>query len=66
MNIRRANLDGIGQQVLVSGLKSPGGPALDLGGGKMYWSNSGGGDIRRANLDGSGQHPRTMFLCSKL
>ena len=56
--IRRANLDGSGQQLLVSGLKLVRGLALDLAGGKMYWANSpaagnAGGIIERANLDGT-------------
>src|SRR5205823_6566279 len=58
--ILRANLDGTGKELLVSGLKpDPGvGLALDVQGGKMYWvsaDTSNPGDIRRANLDGSGQ-----------
>jgi hypothetical protein len=53
--IRRANLDGSGQQVLLSGLTSPTGLALDLVGGKMYWSYGypGTGGVLCANLDGS-------------
>jgi hypothetical protein len=54
-DIRRANLDGSGQQTLVTGLFEPIGIALDLGAGKMYWTDYGTNDIRRANLDGSGQ-----------
>jgi DNA-binding beta-propeller fold protein YncE len=59
--IRGVNADGSGQQTLVSGLMQPAGIALDVAGGKMYWTDFGGsspgdlGDIRRANLDGSGQ-----------
>jgi hypothetical protein len=58
--IRRANLDGSGQQILVPSLKLVRGLALDLAGGKMYWSNSpaagnAGGLIERANLDGTGR-----------
>jgi hypothetical protein len=54
--IRRANLDGSGQTILVKGLTNPNGPALDLADGQMYWGiGIFGGDIRRANLDGSGQ-----------
>jgi hypothetical protein len=34
-DIRRANLDGSGQQILITGLNAPAGPALDLAGGKM-------------------------------
>jgi sugar lactone lactonase YvrE len=54
-DIRRANLDGSGQQTLVTSLAYPLDIALDLGSGKMYWTDIGSGDIRRANLDGSGQ-----------
>jgi DNA-binding beta-propeller fold protein YncE len=53
-DIRRANLDGTGQQTLVTG-GSPGGIALDLSGGLMYWTDYSASDIRRANLDGTGQ-----------
>lgn len=58
-DIRRANVDGTGQQPLVTGLDSPIGIALDLSAGKMYWSESAffslpiPGNIRYANLDGS-------------
>src|SRR5262245_47866390 len=54
-NIRRANLDGTDQRILLSGQTGPTGIALDLGGGLMYWTNVDGGEIGRANLDGSGQ-----------
>jgi hypothetical protein len=62
--IRRANLDGSGQQTLLSSLKLARGLALDLAGGKMYWADSpaagnAGGLIERANLDGSGRE--TVF-----
>jgi len=62
--IRRANLDGSGQQILVSNLKLVRGLALDLVGGKMYWANSpaagnAGGLIERANFDGTGRE--TVF-----
>jgi hypothetical protein len=54
-DIRRANLDGTGQTILVKGLNGPKGVALDLAGGQMYWAENGSGEIRRANLDGTGQ-----------
>ena len=54
-DIRRANLDGSGQEILVRNQGHPVAIALDLAGGKMYWNNGFGGDIRRANLDGTGQ-----------
>ena len=60
--IQRANLDGSSPEALVtSGLVNPQGIALDVAGGKMYWTDSGTGGpnalqddkIQRANLDGS-------------
>src|SRR6516165_9820891 len=60
-DIRRANLDGSGQTILVTGLYSPTGLILDIPSGAMYWADNGTGDSRptgdigRANLDGSGQ-----------
>jgi hypothetical protein len=54
-DIRRANLDGTGQQTLVTGQNGNAGIALDVAGGKMYWADQNTGAIRRANLDGSGQ-----------
>ena len=63
--IRRANLDGSGQELLVSGLRIPRGLSLDLVAGKMYWaasppSGNAGGMIQRANLDGTGVE--TVYL----
>ncbi|NUO03391.1 MAG: hypothetical protein HUU01_22495, partial [Saprospiraceae bacterium] len=57
-SIRRCNPDGSGIETIIpngSGLVSPQGLALDLAGGKMYWSelNLANPVIRRANLDGS-------------
>ena len=51
--IERANLDGSQIETLVNGLGSDGpeGIAIDLGGGKIYWTES--DRVRRANLDGS-------------
>ena len=52
--IQRANLDGSNVEDLVTqGLSSPRGIALDVEGGKMYWTDSGTDKIQRANLDGS-------------
>ena len=48
-----ANLDGTGLTLLVGGLDKPDGVALDLGAGKMYWTDGNAGKIQRANLDGS-------------
>ena len=52
--ILRADLDGSDVEVLVDGLSSPIGVALDLVHGKMYWTEHSRGAIARANLDGSG------------
>ena len=54
--IRRANLDGTGQQTVVLG-QGVGltGIALDVTAGQIYWTNQGGSFIRRANLDGTAQ-----------
>jgi hypothetical protein len=52
--IRRANLDGTGQEDLVtSGLQWPRALVLDPAAGKMYWGDQIAGEINRANLDGS-------------
>jgi hypothetical protein len=52
--IRRANLDGSDIETLISGLTNPRGLALDLAGGKMYWSDTQDNTIYRANIDGTG------------
>ncbi len=49
--VQRAGLDGSSPEVVVSGLKSPKGIALD--GGRLYWADSGTGKIQSADLDGS-------------
>jgi hypothetical protein len=54
-DIRRANLDGTGQQVLVTGQNRPTGLALDTTNGKMYWVNQFGHTLWSANQDGTGQ-----------
>jgi hypothetical protein len=56
LTVNRANLDGSGIEVLVI-RPDYGGPglALDLAGGKIYWTEFSLGNIGRANLDGSGQ-----------
>ena len=56
--ISRANLDGTAVETLVTGLDTPRGIALDVAGGKMYWTDyelfgDDSGKIQRANLDGS-------------
>ena len=51
--IRRANLDGSENETLVGWGRTKGGVALDVGEGKMYWTDFGYGKIQRSNLDGS-------------
>jgi len=51
-DIRRASLNGFGQETLVSGIR-PIGLAIDIADGKMYWSSA--NSVVRANLDGTGQ-----------
>jgi len=56
--IRRYNLDGTGEEILITGLLRPSAIALDVHGGKMYFNTQGldiyPGTVNRANLDGSG------------
>ncbi len=52
--IRRANLDGSGQEDLVtSGLQWPRALVLDTAAGKMYWGDQLAEQVDSANLDGS-------------
>ena len=51
--VQRANLDGSNIETLVTELETPVGIALDVDGGKMYWTDAGTGNVQRANLDGS-------------
>ena len=54
--IQRANLDGSNVETLLTFenfLRVPRGIALDVAGGKMYWTDATRDRIRRANLDGS-------------
>jgi hypothetical protein len=55
--IKRSDLDGSNAENVITGLISPSGIALDLEGGKIYWTDPGfgtaSGKIQRANLDGS-------------
>jgi Domain of unknown function (DUF5050) len=52
--LRRANLDGSEETILVTGLSGGRRISLDLARGQMYWGEGASGRIRRANLDGSG------------
>ena len=55
--VQRANVDGSYVETLVTvtgtGLTNLEDIALDMGGGKMYWTDRWGNKIQRANLDGS-------------
>ncbi len=54
--IQRANLDGSNVETLLTfqnQLRLPRGIALDVAGGKMYWTDIARDRIRRANLDGT-------------
>jgi hypothetical protein len=54
--IRRYNLDGSGEEILMTGLSLPSAIALDLPHAKMYFGDQGNdGTVQRANLDGSSQ-----------
>ena len=50
--IQRADLDGENMEDLVTGPKQGHGIALDIGDGKMYWTEAVTGKIQRADLDG--------------
>jgi DNA-binding beta-propeller fold protein YncE len=52
-SISRANVDGSGEETLITGLGDPIGVALDVAGGKIYWADSATIKLQRANLDGS-------------
>ena len=61
--IQRANLDGSGEQDLVTtGLNTPAGIALDVAGGKMYWTTGApedpAGEPGRQRRAGPGHRPR--------
>ena len=52
--IQRSDLDGSNvEDLITSGLHTPVWLALDVSGGKMYWTDWGTDRIRRADLDGS-------------
>jgi hypothetical protein len=56
--IRRVDLDGLNQQVVIANIRNgPIGIAVDVAGGKIYWTRNNDaaqtGRIQRANLDGT-------------
>ncbi|MBK6446094.1 MAG: PKD domain-containing protein [Bacteroidetes bacterium] len=51
-NIWSVNLDGSDLRAIASNISDPYGIALDVAGGKIYWTDD-AGNISRANLDGS-------------
>ncbi|NOT02200.1 MAG: PQQ-binding-like beta-propeller repeat protein [Phycisphaerales bacterium] len=51
--IQSALSDGSGMQEIVSGGNGTIGLAIDVAGGRVYWSEDLGDEIRRANLDGT-------------
>ncbi len=56
--IRRANLDGTGQEdIVTSGLQFPSVIKVDPPGGKVYWGDQLAEGIERADLDGSNREP---------
>ena len=60
--IQRANLDGSQVEDLVTGLSGPLGIALDVQGGRIYWTENWTDKIQRANLDGSHVEDLAMGL----
>jgi hypothetical protein len=61
--VNRANLDGSSVEMLVDrGITAVAGLALELSGGKLYWSEYTFGNIGRANLDGTEQEYILMPL----
>ena len=52
-NVRRADLDGSNDEVLVAGQTSPLGIAVDPTGGKIYWTDNGTNNIQSADLNGA-------------
>jgi low density lipoprotein receptor-related protein 5/6 len=54
-SIHRMNLDGTGDETIISGLGDPNRLVLDLSAGKLYWTEAGLGlhKVQRANLDGT-------------
>jgi DNA-binding beta-propeller fold protein YncE len=52
--IWKMNLDGTGPEAIATGILDPYGIALDVEGGKVYWTDD-NGTISRSNLDGTNQ-----------
>ncbi len=53
LGIRRANLDGTGEEVIIPDICRPRGIDIDEINGKVYWTNVHFNSIYRANLDGT-------------
>ena len=53
-DILRANLDGTMVETVITEVDKPGRIALDIPGGKIYWTDHVVDVVRRANLDGTG------------
>ncbi len=65
--IRRANLDGTGETVLVQNASSPYEMTLDIANGKMYWFNMSGignnlTNLNSSNLDGTDEQILLSFV----
>ncbi len=52
--ILRADLDGANVETIVTGVGKPADIAIDIAGGKVYWTDYANDVVRRANLNGSG------------
>ncbi|XP_072038779.1 uncharacterized protein [Amphiura filiformis] len=51
--INRANRDGSGKEMILSGLSVPDGIAIDTVNRWLYWTDTGTDEIKRSNLDGT-------------
>lgn len=54
LQIKRVKTDGSDPEVLFDGLSAVGNIAIDVTGGKVYWTNRSEGAVYRGNMDGSG------------
>ncbi len=53
VDIMRSNVDGSEIETVVTGVDKPGDIALDVAGGKIYWTDYVADVVRRSNLDGT-------------